>query len=100
MKEITTLNLHQRWIGFRHNAAQLLQTAERAGTIRAAGKVAEPRGALSNTAKHGIAMRDGFVAGKSYCTQYVFRGTNDQSRASTAPLLQSWLPSSGKIIVA
>jgi len=47
-----------------HIRAERLHAAERAVTIARGGKVAEFAGAFGKSGEHGVAMRNGFVAGK------------------------------------
>ena len=58
-------------------SAEGLHAGKSGGAIGTCGEVGEARGAFSECAEHGVAMADGFVAGKAQRAEDVAGGADD-----------------------
>lgn len=55
---------------------ELNHTGERGSAVSAGGEIGEVRSALGETAEHGVAMADGFVAGQAKAADDISSGPN------------------------
>lgn len=63
--------------GAAYLCAQLFHAGECGGAVGASGEVGESRSAVSEAGEHGVAMADGFVAGKAKAADDVMSGTDE-----------------------
>src|ERR1700733_15002428 len=57
--------------------AERLHAGEGGGAVRAGREIGKARSALSESAEHGVAMADGFVAGQAKTADNVLSGTGE-----------------------
>lgn len=64
-------------VGIRNRNSQCSQASKGAGTVGAAGKVAQPRCALGKRSQHRIAVRNALITGQANRTNNIPRGLDN-----------------------